>query len=178
MMNDDHPHACRVNLPNSRPCFVCGEDNPAGLKTRFYVEDGVVKAPLRPEPHHCGYENVVHGGIVAAILDETMGWAAARATGRMFFTGELTVRYLRPTPGDRELTASAEVVRVTSRLTEAKGVLTDADGVEYARSKGRFVPLSAEATLAVDDALLYRGDEERVFEKLRAELEASQEFPQ
>jgi len=172
-MSNDPSSSRRVNLPNSKPCLVCGEDNPAGLKTRFYVEDGVVKAPLRPEPHHCGYENVVHGGIIAAILDETMGWAAARATGRMFFTGELTVRYLRPTPGDRELTASAEVVRVTSRLTEAKGVLTDEDGIEYAKSKGRFVPLSVEATLAVDDALLYHGDEERVFDKLRAECEAA-----
>lgn len=170
-MIDDKACNHRATLPNSKPCFVCGEDNPAGLRTRFYVEDGKVKAPLRPLPHHCGYDKVVHGGVIAAILDETMGWAAARASGRMFFTGELTVRYLRPTPSGRPLTACAEVVRVTSRLTEAAGVLVDDDGVEYAKSKGRFVPLSVEATLAVDDALIYRGGEERVFDALRAEAE-------
>jgi uncharacterized protein (TIGR00369 family) len=154
-------------LPNSKPCFVCGEDNPAGIQTRFFVEDDKVKAVLRPRPHHCGYDNVVHGGIVAGILDEAMGWAAARAACRMFFTAELTVRYLTPVPADRDLTAVTETVRVTSRLVEARGVLVDDAGTEYARASGRFMPLSPEQTLEVDDNLIYRGDEERVFASLR-----------
>ncbi len=154
-------------LPNSRECFVCGEENPAGLQTRFYVENGLVKTPLTAGAHHCGYENVVHGGVSAAVLDECMGWAAARAIKRMCFTAELTVRYLRPIPSDRALTVCAEVVQAHRRLVYARGKLVDEDGEEYARSTGTFVPLSAEESLAVDDAMLYRGGEERVFDGLR-----------
>src|SRR5690606_33126821 len=98
-------------LPNSKTCFVCGEDNAAGLQSRFYVEGGCVKMKLRPQPHHCGYANVVHGGVVAAALDECMGWAAARAIKRMCYTGELTIRYLKPVPADGDLTVCTEVKR-------------------------------------------------------------------
>jgi uncharacterized protein (TIGR00369 family) len=155
-------------LPNSKSCFVCGEENAAGLQTRFYSEHDVVKAPLRPAGHHCGYANIVHGGVTAAILDECMGWAASRVIRRMCFTADLNIRYLKHVPGDRELTACARVLKSSKRLVQVQGWLEDADGVEYARAEGRFVPLSAEDTLKVDDALLYRGGEERVFDELRS----------
>jgi len=154
-------------LPNSGWCFICGEENPAGLQTRFYVEDGIVKMPLSVQAHHCGFPNVVHGGIVAAALDETMGWAASRAIKRMCVTGELTVRYLAPVPADRELTVCAEVVRSHRRVVHASAHIIDGDDKVYARSEGRFLPMTAEETLKVDDMLLYRGGEERVFDGLR-----------
>ncbi len=156
-----------VPLPNSSSCFVCGEDNPAGLRTRFYVEDGKVKARLNAQTHHCGYANTVHGGVSAALLDECMGWAAARAIGLMCYTAELSVRYLRPVPADIDLIAETEVVRHTRRMAEARGRLVGGDGTEYVRTEGKFVPLSVDQTLAVDDMLLYRGGEERLFDRLR-----------
>lgn len=154
-------------LPNSHTCFVCGEGNHAGLQTRFYVEDDKVKTLLQAEEHHCGYRNTVHGGVVAAVLDECMGWAAGRAIGLMCYTGELIVRYVRPVPADRDLVVVAEVVRSSKRLAHVKGVIIDSEGVEYAKSEGRFIPLSVEQTLEVDDNLIYRGDEEQVFDHLR-----------
>lgn len=160
----------RRYLPNSQPCFVCGEENEAGLQTRFYVEGDVVKAPLSARTHHCGYENTIHGGVVAALLDECMGWAAARAVDRMCYTGELTVRYLRPSPADRALTACAEVVKAGRRMVRARGWIEDNEGAEYARAEGRFIPLTVEQTLEVDDHLLYHGDEERPFEELRKSI--------
>jgi uncharacterized protein (TIGR00369 family) len=156
------------NLPFARHCFVCGEENPAGLKVRFYTEDGLVKTRWHAQPHHCGYENVVHGGVTAAVMDECMGWAAARATGRMCVTGELTVRYLLRVPGDRELVVAAETVRASRLLAHVKATLTDAEGMLYARAEGRFAPISVEETLAVDNALIYQGGEERMFDALRA----------
>lgn len=154
-------------LPNSSWCFVCGEDNHAGLRTRFYVEGECVKARLSPANHHCGYPNVVHGGIVAAILDECMGWAAARAVGRMCVTGELTVRYLRSVPADRETTVITEVVKASQLLAVARGRIVDSEGIEYARAEGKFTPLSVEQTLAVDARLNYRGNELRLFDRLK-----------
>jgi uncharacterized protein (TIGR00369 family) len=161
----------RTFLPNSGPCFVCGENNPAGLQTRLYVQDGKVKAPLRAQPHHCGYENVIHGGVIAALMDECMGWAATRMVGRTCFTGEMKIRYLSPAPADEELYVEAEVVEGGRRIVKAQACLLDNAGKEYARSEGRFVPMTPEQTIEVDNYLIYRGGEERVFDELREELE-------
>lgn len=157
----------KTYLPNSRSCFVCGEDNPAGLQTRFYVENDIVKTRLTPREHHYGYANIVHGGVVAAVLDECMGWAASRVILRMCYTADLNIRYLKHVTGDKDMTVCAEVVKGSKRLVQVRGWLEDDHGVEYVRGEGRFMPLSIEDTLRVDDQLLYRGGEERVFQTLR-----------
>lgn len=154
-------------LPNSTSCFVCGEDNTSGLRTRFYVEDDAVKMPLTAVEHHCGYENTVHGGIVAAALDECMGWAAARAIKRMCVTAELTVRYIERVPVSPDLTVSARVLQQHRRMVSTEAAISDSSGKVFARATGRFLPLSEAETLRVDDALIYRGGEERVFDELR-----------
>jgi uncharacterized protein (TIGR00369 family) len=161
------PNSDRKYLPNSEQCFVCGETNPAGLKLRFFVEDGLVKALLKPARHHCGYPNVVHGGVVASAIDECMAWAATREFKRMSVTGQLTVRYIKRTPGDRPLTVCAEVTKANRRVTYAQGWIQDEQGTVYARGEGSFLPLTEEDTLFIDNALIYRGGEERVFDELR-----------
>jgi uncharacterized protein (TIGR00369 family) len=157
----------RLYLPNSESCFACGEANSAGLQLRFFVDGECTRAIFAPKTHHCGYPNVLHGGIVAALLDETMAWAANRAIARMTLTGELTVRYVKPVPGDRDIHAWAEVTKATRRLVRTAGTLQDADGEVFARGVGLFLPLSAEQTLHIDEHLIYRGGEERVFDSLR-----------
>lgn len=163
-----HAHN-RVYLPNSRSCFVCGEENIAGLQLRFYVDGEFTKTVFHPKPHHCGYPNVLHGGVVAALLDETMAWAANRAIARMTVTGELTVRYMKPVPGDRDILVWAEVLKSNRRLVQARAAVHDASGEEFARGEGRFLPMSAEETLFIDEHLIYRGGEERVFDSLRGD---------
>ena len=96
-----------------------------------------------------------------------MGWAAAHSINRMCVTGELTVRYLQSVPADRELTAVTNVLKSSRRLVLTEGRLEDAEGVAYARARGKFTPLTALETLAVDDRLLYRGNEVRLFDALR-----------
>ncbi|MDP7638269.1 MAG: PaaI family thioesterase [Candidatus Hydrogenedentes bacterium] len=157
----------KAYLPNSDFCFVCGEDNQAGLQTRFYIEGDSVRASLKPRKHHCGYLSLVHGGIVAAIIDECMVWAASRATGRMCVTAELTLRYLQHLSADREYTVVAEVTKSNRRLTSTKGAIIDSQGTEYAKAEGKFSPMSPEETMKVDDMLIYRGGEERLFDALR-----------
>lgn len=159
-----------VPLPYSEPCFVCGKDNPAGLQTRFYARGDKVLSPLRVRNHHCGYPNVVHGGVVAALMDEAMGWAAARAQQRMFYTVELTMRYIKTVPADHDLVVVTEVTRAHKRMVETRGELVDAEGTVYARATGKFFPLSVEATLEVDDHLVYEEGMERVFDSLRKSI--------
>ncbi len=157
----------RQFLPTSDGCFICGEGNAAGLQTQFYIEDGRVKTRVQPRTHHCGYPGVIHGGIVAALLDECMGWAAAQAIARMCLTAELTVRYLINAPNDRELIISTEVVKSNRRLVLTQGELVDDAGTQFATASGKFLPMSADETLRVDDALNYRGGEARLFDGLR-----------
>jgi uncharacterized protein (TIGR00369 family) len=157
----------RVYLPNSRSCFVCGEENIAGLQLRFFVEGDKVKTWFQPKPHHCGYPNVLHGGVVAALLDETIAWAANRALSRMTMTAELKLRYRKPVPGDRPMLVVAEITKAGRRIAYGNGAILDEAGEEFARAEGSFIPLSAEQTLAIDDHLIYRGGEERVFDILR-----------
>lgn len=163
----NNPGKARVYLPNSRTCFVCGEENSAGLQLRFFVEDGKVKTFFRPKPHHCGYRNVLHGGVVAALLDETIAWAANRALARMTVTGELRIRYRKPVPGDREMLVWAEITKSNRRIAYGAGAIVNEQGEEYARAEGSFLPMSAEETLQIDEHLIYRGGEERVFDSLR-----------
>jgi uncharacterized protein (TIGR00369 family) len=132
------------------------------------VEEDRVKMPLTAVEHHCGYENTVHGGVVAAALDECMGWAAARAIERMCVTAELTVRYIERVPVVEGLTVSAWVVRSHKRMVSAEAEIADEAGTVFAKASGRFLPLSESETLAVDDMLIYRGNEERVFDGIRA----------
>ena len=154
----------RIYLPNSRECFVCGEDNHAGLKARFYVEENLVKMPLSPQGHHCGYHNTVHGGVIAAALDECMGWAVARKMKRLCVTGELTVRYLKRVPADINLIVHAEVLKTHRLMATAKAELVDGEGTVYARSEARFLPLSEAETRQVDAYLQYDENTERLFE--------------
>jgi acyl-coenzyme A thioesterase PaaI-like protein len=100
-------------------------------------------------------------------MDECMGWAASRAIKRMCYTGELTIRYLKRVPTDGDLVVCSEVKRSSRLLAHVEGRIVDAQGEVYARGEGRFLPLSVEDTLEVDDQLLYRGGEERVFDELR-----------
>ncbi|MGI9571608.1 MAG: PaaI family thioesterase, partial [Desulfobulbia bacterium] len=60
--------------PNSKDCFVCGLENDFGLKSYFYeLENGELIARFVPAEAHQSYPGRLHGGISAAILDETLG---------------------------------------------------------------------------------------------------------
>ena len=156
-------------LPNSKGCFVCGEENAAGLQTRFYAEGGQVKMPFRGRAEHCGFPGTVHGGITAAALDECMGWAAARALGVFCVTAELKLRYMRPVPAERSLTVTAELTRHNRRMAEAIGMLVDGDGTEYVRAEGRFLPMSEEETRDVEKLLQYHDGDLRFFGGIKDE---------
>src|SRR5437773_12543515 len=71
-------------------CFVCGQDNPIGLKLKFSRVGEGVWAEFTPSDLHAGYEGLVHGGILAALIDDAMAnvWAA---NGREAVTAKIEV---------------------------------------------------------------------------------------
>ena len=110
----------RRRLPNSAGCYVCGDANPRGLGVKFEVEGGVVTARFIPHRDHCGYNDRVHGGIIAALLDEVMGWAPSVIKRRFCVAAEIATHYtphaLRHTYATRLVSAGVDLRYVSEQL--------------------------------------------------------------
>ncbi|MEJ2011398.1 MAG: PaaI family thioesterase [Anaerolineales bacterium] len=116
--------------PNSRTCFVCGLENPVGLKLTF-METGEREVISRTSiPHQYeGYPGVVHGGITAAMLDEVVGRTAMIGNHNQFWvTARLEIRYRKPVPSETELLLRGRLVKSRGRVTVAHGELRLPDG--------------------------------------------------
>lgn len=99
-----------VTFDDDGGCFGCSAANPAGLRLTFRRRGEEVLAEHVVAEHFHGAPGVVHGGIVAALLDEISCAAATFTRGGHVMTGELTIRYRRPCPVATPLALSARVV--------------------------------------------------------------------
>ena len=80
-------------------CFGCGLNNPKGLQIDDFRVDGrEVSASFTPQADHRGFEGVLHGGIIATALDETLAWTAILVENVMVVTAKLDLRYRNPAP--------------------------------------------------------------------------------
>jgi len=135
-------------LPHTRSCFVCGESNPAGLKLRFETDGRVVRTRFTPKPEHVGFKQVIHGGILATLLDEIMVWACAVQTKRFAFCVELNVRFVNPARPGEAIIASAELTADRrGKIFAAKSELRNLQDEVLATATGRYWPM-AEAAVA------------------------------
>ncbi len=103
-------------LPNNgtHGCFGCGPVNPHGLKMKFYSGDGALFSWLSVPQHLCGWDTLAHGGVLATILDETMGWTAIHFLKKFALTNSMTLEYQKPVK-------IGEQIRVEGRVLEARG---------------------------------------------------------
>ena len=140
--------------PNSRLCFVCGMQNPIGLKAFFYQdEQGQVVAHVTGKEEHQGYPGVMHGGIVTALLDEVIGRVAI-AHDLWAVTAKLEVRFRHPVPLGQPLTLVGEMTRLRSRTLEGRGEIRLEDGTVAAEAEGVYIiRLSQEEIERVEEEL-------------------------
>lgn len=136
-----------IRQPTSRTCFVCGRENSAGLKMVWYnnPEANRVEADITIPEHFNGYPGIAHGGIVAAILDETAG-RAAMLDGNfddLFVTLRLNVTYRRPTPTNTSLKAVGWIehkgnrgMKVAAQLLLPNGTMTTECNATIVRPTG------------------------------------------
>jgi acyl-coenzyme A thioesterase PaaI-like protein len=124
--------------PTSRSCFVCGRDNPVGLKVKWDQDPGAgeLRGTVTIPEHFNGYPGVTHGGIVAAILDETAGRAILIDGGfdDLMVTAKLEVVYRRPTPTGVPLEVVGRLLRRSDARAEAEADLRLPDGTVAARA--------------------------------------------
>lgn len=130
--------------PNSRQCFVCGLENPAGLHLRFYQTGaGEVSADCQIPEKYQGYPGIVHGGIVAAMLDELAGraWMGDGPETRFMFTARLNVRYRKNVPVEQPLRLVGRVGEDRGRTATATSAVYDQDGALLAEAEALLVDL-------------------------------------
>lgn len=125
-------------------CFMCHPDNPRGFHLAFVhdEEEGAVRTSMTFDRDFEGPPGIVHGGVLAAICDETAAWAVMALAGSMALIAELRTSYLAPVPVGEELTATG---RVIGRLRRHVWVL-----VELSTSEGVRVRAEARATAVAD----------------------------
>jgi acyl-coenzyme A thioesterase PaaI-like protein len=132
--------------PNSRHCFVCGLENPFGLHLRFYTTTpGEVVVEYTVPEHYQGYPGVVHGGIVAAMLDEATGrvFMGDPVAPRFMYTARLDIRYRKNVPVGKLLKVVGRAGKNKGRTAMATGAIYDADGELLAEAEALMVDVPA-----------------------------------
>lgn len=128
----------KPTLSDDRRCFACGPDNTAGLRMTFEYGDGTARSRVVPRREFGGWSNIMHGGIVATLLDEAMAHAAI-AAGVRAVTARIEVRFRKAVPTDVPLVVEGRVEGRRGRVLEIEGTLSGEDGTRYAESHARFL---------------------------------------
>ena len=131
-------------LPWTRSCFVCGQDNPHGLRLRSRVEGDRVALDYTTREADLGYRHLVHGGITMTLLDEVMTWAAIIASQRACVAAELTVRLRKPIVVGQRLRVEGWVTAAKGRLLTAEGVVCHETRQVLASASGKHMPMSPD----------------------------------
>ncbi len=124
-------------------CFVCGGENPVGLRLQFDNDDGGTRTTLLFPEHFQGWESYVHGGILSTVLDEIMV-RAAMAKGTRCVTGEITVKFLKPVLTSTPYTLIGRLVEERGRVLLAEAWIEDAGRQVMTRATGKLVVLTTK----------------------------------
>ncbi len=133
--------------PNSKMCFVCGLKNKLGLKASFYETDkNELIALFKPCQEHQGYPGRLHGGIAAAILDETIGRmiTIGKEDETWGVTLEFKIKYKKPIPLDEEVRVIVRLVDENKRFFKGIGKIVLPDGDIAAEAEGKYLKLPIE----------------------------------
>ena len=130
-------------------CFACGHRNESGLKLTFRRDGERIIADYQPSERFQGFPGVLHGGVLATMLDETMSRTGALRR-EWLMTGKLDIRYRRPAPIDQRLRVWGEIARERSGAVDAIGAVELMDGTVLAEARGMFLRMPdalADATV-------------------------------
>lgn len=129
-------------------CFICGMDNPIGLKAQFYnMEDGSVMTPFVFRKEHQSFPERVHGGLAATMIDE-LGlramWAKDQSEESLGVTMSLSVKYRKPVPYEEELLARGIVVKETPKFVTIVSEIYDRTGELLVNGEAVYIKLSPQ----------------------------------
>jgi acyl-coenzyme A thioesterase PaaI-like protein len=153
----------------SKNCFVCGEQNKFGVRAKFYETDngeviGIFNAPFE----HSGYPGRMHGGVAAAIVDETIGRAITiKEPDTYAVTLEMTTQFKRPVPVCKELKVIGRITSIDGRVFEGTGEILLENGEVAVTGWAKYLKMSFAKITGEDegpDELMYNEDDVREIE--------------
>jgi uncharacterized protein (TIGR00369 family) len=131
----------KKKLSDDQYCFACGTLNPIGLRMEVSFHDNKAYSRLSLKREFQGWSDIVHGGVMATILDEIMAHAVLHYVGQAV-TASLQVTYRAPLKVGEEFEAIGYVVEQKSRAAVAKAeIRTPASKKILARGESKFVLL-------------------------------------
>lgn len=131
---------------NSKRCIVCGVDNKLGLNASFYeLENNDLVAICDTKDWHQSYPGRVHGGISAALLDETIGRAVSISDETTWgVTVSLDVKYKKPVPTDCTIKIVGRITSENRRLFEGSGEIILPNGDVAVTATGKYMKMPVE----------------------------------
>jgi len=137
-----------LHLDSTKHCFVCGPDNPKGLKLEPYIDNGntVVASYIAPD-HICGFKGFLHGGMHCALLDCMSAWAS-QAQGKTIATTHINMRLLKPVLIGERISLRSEIASEEGNDVIIKG--------EIRNSKGELCTVSEIRARVLSDELLLK----------------------
>ena len=151
--------------PNSKFCFACGLANEFGLKMKFHNSGpGEVTAEYLVQEQYQGYPGVVHGGVVAAMLDEvTARTHLGGENPRFMYTARLNIRYRKNVPVGKPLRLVGKIGKSKRKAATATGEIYGPNGDLLAQAEALLIDIPEEVIESVDiEALGWKVYEETV----------------
>jgi len=127
-----------VDLSDDSMCFCCGKLNEQGLKLEFEEAGDEIVTRLSYPRHMQGYRDIVHGGLIATVLDEAMVTLLNR-NGHLAVTGDLKVRFLKPLPVETPVEVRARLLARRRNLFKLSATAALEDGTLIARAESSFL---------------------------------------
>ena len=130
---------------DSHNCFACSPKNKFGLQMKLFTDGEAVFSRISVPEHMGGWKNIAHGGIVATILDEIMGWAGLYLLKKVTLTNSMTVDFIKAVRIGEALEAEGRVVEFDGgRSAAIEGFLYNGKRELCARASGSFTVLSSK----------------------------------
>ena len=127
-----------MSLRDEGMCFGCGKNNPIGLKLEFDLdkEKLTVEGRFTPKREHEGYVGIMHGGLVATLMDEAM-LKLLWDSGISAVTATLEVKLVKPVPVGGELVIKGRVESQQGRIVHTSAEVENTEGTVLARGRAK-----------------------------------------
>ena len=116
-------------------CFVCSPNNPIGLHLEFWEDGDYIVTKFKPTHDYESWQNTLHGGIQALLIDETAGWVVCRKLQTNGVTSKMDMQYLKPVSTLlNEITVRAKISKMMRNVAFIEAELLDEDGTVLTRA--------------------------------------------
>lgn len=133
-----------MRIENNNRCFACGKENPMGLQVNPDItSDGrQVKIECTPPDYFQGWANVIHGGILSALLDEAITYVGIASFDGPAVTAQLEVRFKQPAMVGAKLFVTASRVKMGKRLIEVEAHIDSEQGERIVEGSGKVMKVT------------------------------------